>query len=272
MNYTPGLPSRNHNVTPASPLRELFTLLCGLLALVTMVYIVLGVSVELLVNHISPTTEQKISSFFLNNYTFTGDNDPETRYLQHLVDQMLAKRCVTLPYPIKVHLVDSETINAMAVPGGHIIVFSGLIDMVQSENELSFVLGHELGHFFHKDHLRGLGRSLVFLTMATVLHAPGKGVSNLVGRAVRVTESGFSRNQESAADTVGLRILQCTYGHVNGATDFFVHMPTSQDPGQLGHYFASHPDNRQRVNDILQLIQKNEFHKEALTSLAMPEH
>lgn len=272
MKYTPRLPSENHSVTKVSPLKELAILLGGLLALVIVVYTVLGVSVELVVQRISPQTEQKIASFFLRNYDFSGDKDPQTVYLQHLIDTILTNKCLTLPYPVKVHLLDdTDTINAMALPGGHIIVYKGLVNIMQSENELSFVLGHELGHFNNRDHLRGLGRSLVFLSMATVLHAPGKGVSKMVKKVVRLTETGFSRNQESDADMTGLDVLNCVYGHVNGATHFFKHMPKNLDPGHLGHYFSSHPENEKRINALLQQAENNHYTSEALTKLALPD-
>ena len=45
--------------------------------------------------------------------------------------------------------------NAVALPGGNIVVFAGLLKEIKSENELAMILGHELGHFAHRDHLRG---------------------------------------------------------------------------------------------------------------------
>ncbi|RUM38894.1 MAG: hypothetical protein DSY58_01440 [Desulfobulbus sp.] len=271
MKYTPRLSKNNYNVTPVSPLKELFILLGGLLTLVVLIYIVLGMSVEMLVTRISPETEQKIASIILDKFDLLEEDDKENAYLQHLVDKMVAKRCFSLPYPIKVHLVESDTINAMALPGGNIVVFSGLLEIMNSENELSFVLGHEVGHFQNRDHLRGMGRSLVFAFLSTVIRAPGKSVSNLVARTVRVTESAFSRDQESDADAIGLQILNCTYGHVNGATDFFKHMPDTLDPGRIGHYFASHPENQKRINALVALAQKKGYQSKPLTSLGLPE-
>jgi Zn-dependent protease with chaperone function len=270
--YTPRLSEQNHNVTPVSPLKELFILLGGLLILVVTIYILLGLSVEMLVTRITPQTEQKIAAMFLNKFDLLDDEDQESAYLQQLVDKMAEKSCVTLPYQIKVHLVDdSETINAMALPGGHIIVFRKLLDIMESENELSFVLAHEIGHFQNRDHLRGMGRSLVFAFLSTVLRAPGKSVSNLVTRTVRITESAFSRDQESAADAIGLQILNCSYGHVNGATHFFKHMPKTLDPGHLGHYFASHPEHEKRILALLELAKEKGYPSKPLTSLALPE-
>ncbi len=75
---------------------------------------------------------------------------------------------------------------------------------------------------------------------------------------LNITELSFSRGQETAADEFGLDVLQCAYGHAAGATDFFRKIPTSQDPGRFGHYFASHPENQRRISHLEALIgQKN---------------
>jgi Zn-dependent protease with chaperone function len=69
----------------------------------------------------------------------------------------------------KIHIIPDPRINAMALPGGNIVVFSALIKETGSENELAFVLAHELGHFANRDHLRGLGRRLLLLTASAAL-------------------------------------------------------------------------------------------------------
>jgi predicted Zn-dependent protease len=71
---------------------------------------------------------------------------------------------------------------------------------------------------------------------------------------LNITEMSFSRGQETAADEFGLDVLQCAYGHTAGATDFFRKIPTSQNPGRFGHYFASHPENQRRISHIEALI------------------
>ena len=271
MKYTPRTPRHNHNVSPVSPLKELLILLGGLLTIVVVIYILLGYSVELLVSRISPETEQKIAELFINKFDAGEVQNKNVVYLQQLVDRMKEKGCITLPYPVTIHLVDSEMVNAMALPGGHIIVFSSLLDIMESENELSFVLGHEIGHFKNKDHLRGLGRGLVFAAISAILLPPDSSVGRLIGKTVQITESGFSREQESEADAFGLQAIDCAYGHVNGASHFFKHMPRDLDPGHLGHYFSSHPENEKRIKTLLDLSEKKGYAIGPLTLLALPD-
>lgn len=271
MKYTPRLPKHNYNVSPVSPVKELLTLLGGLLAIIVVLYILLGYGADILVSHISPETEQKLASMLPDRFDSTKKRNDQEVWLQKLVERIEEKKCVDLPYPLTVTLVDSKVVNAMALPGGHIVVFSGLLDRMQSENELTFVLGHEMGHFKNRDHLRSLGRGLVFAFISTLIGSSNGSVSHLIGRSVQVTESGFSREQESAADAFGLRTLNCMYGHVGGSTDFFKHMPQKNDPGHIGHYFSSHPENVKRIRSLMALSSANGYSSGELTNLTLPE-
>ena len=267
MNYTPRLPGRNHNVTPVSPLRELLILLGGLLAVIAIMYLLLGLGADLLVSHISPATEQKMASVFSSR--FPPHNKPTARekWLQTIVNTMEKNGCVDLPYPVTVQVANSKAINAVALPGGRIIVFSGLLKIVRSENEMAFILGHELGHFMHRDHLRGLGRGLVFAFISTLTGSSDGSIARLAARMAQVTESGFSRGQEEQADAFGLQMMNCVYGHAGGSTDFFTHMPKNLDPGHIGHYFSSHPENKKRIQALLALQQKMGYQSGPLTPL-----
>jgi Zn-dependent protease with chaperone function len=257
--YTARQPRKSHNVSPVSPIRELLTLLGGLVAGMVAVYVLLGLGADLLAQRISPQTEQRLASFFAPKNHAEQDQSQEEQWLQSLVDRMWKKGCVQLPYPITIQVSQSKKVNAMALPGGRIVVFSGLLHRVQSENEMAFILAHELGHFKHRDHLRGLGRGLVFAVLSTLMGGSDGAVAGLVHKSVQVSELSFSRDQESAADSFALDVLNCIYGHVSGATDFFTHMPNKQDPGALGHYFSSHPENQRRIKALVELQRKKHY-------------
>ena len=266
MKYTPRRLKTNVNISPTSPLKELIVLVGGLLVIGIGVYVLLGFAVDLIVPRISNELEEKIAYPFVRTFKSAPQTNEQQRYVQSLVDDLQA-RCVHLPYVFKVHIIDSDMVNAAAFPGGHILVFNGLLKQVSSENELVFILGHELGHFAHRDHLRGLGRRLVLLTMSAVILGSDSSVGELLSKGLNLTEMGFSREQESQADTFGLETLQCAYGHVAGATDFFSKMSKDHDPSGWGHYFASHPENQQRIAHIKKLAKAHGYAEKPLTPL-----
>lgn len=178
MKYTARHPHTNVKVTPGSPLKEFAVLADGLLVLIAGNYLLLGLAVNWLAPRISPELENKMAAPFLSSLDKIASDEPEECYLQTLVDT-LQMRCAHLPYHFRVHLQKSSAINAMALPGGHIVVFSGLLDKVSSENELTFVLAHEMGHYAHRDHLRGLGRGLALMALSALLLGPDSSLGNM---------------------------------------------------------------------------------------------
>jgi Zn-dependent protease with chaperone function len=251
--YTPRLPVSEVNATPHSPLKE-FVLLAGALTGIAVgVYLVLGLAIDLVVPRLSVDFEKKLAGAFLSALESKPGRTEHEQWVQALTDR-LQTRCAGLPYRLKIHVQESPAVNALALPGGHVVVFSGLLKTVSSENELAFILAHEMGHFQNRDHLRGAGRALVVMTISAALFGPNSGISAALGQILNLTELSFSRGQETAADEFGLDVLQCAYGHVAGASDFFRKIPTSQDPGRFGHYFASHPENRRRISHLEALI------------------
>ncbi len=123
-------------------------------------------------------------------------------------------------YNFTIYLSDSDDVNAIALPGGRIVVFKGLLDQVESENELAMVLAHELGHFAHRDHMRGLGRGLGLAVATALLLGENNSASGLISKAVLTFQVKYSQSQESAADQFGVDLLTARYGHAGGAPAF----------------------------------------------------
>jgi len=258
MKYTPRQPKSNVNVTPVSPLKEFFVLTGSLLGGVIAIYLLLGLLVDLIVPRISPDFEKKMSRVFMRSIDVNDIDSKQRDDIQSIADN-LQKRCAHLPYRFKIHVRKASAVNALAFPGGHIIVFTGLLNRVTSENELAFVIAHEMGHYAHRDHLRGIGRAFVLMAMVTVLFGTDSNISGMLANALNITELSFSRKQETDADGFALEMLNCAYGNVAGATEFFEKLPKEQDPGKFGHYFASHPENLQRISDLNKRIRSKKF-------------
>lgn len=170
------------------------------------------------------------------------------RMEQHLPPEMREKR------DFKVLYIPQDIVNAGAIPGDRVIIYQGLLAEAESENELMMILGHELGHFANRDHLRGLGQKVLLrLAIASILGDAGTIGSIASSGITALSESQFSQSQESQADEFGLDLLNQTYGHVAGATDFFERL--SQQQGMEIAFLATHPTSASRVQRIDDLIQ-----------------
>jgi predicted Zn-dependent protease len=249
MKYTPRQPKTNVNVTPTSPLKDLLVMSGGLVAILLGVYLLLGLAVDIIVPRVSVDLEMKLGTVFTRAFKSAETESRHQGWVQDLTDR-IQSQCANLPYDFQVHVEPSDDVNALAFPGGHIVVLQGLLDRVESENELAFVLSHEMGHYAHRDHLRGLGRSIVFMVMATALFGSDNSVSSFLANTLGLVELSYSRQQETEADEFGLEALDCLYGHVGGATDFFSKIPEKQDPGPWSRFFTTHPASARRITHI----------------------
>ena len=140
------------------------------------------------------------------------------------------------------------------------LIFEGLLDKVDTENELSFVLGHEMGHMVNRDHLRAMGRSLVLIALSTLILGSDNEISDILTNSLNITELAFSRQQETMADAFGLDVLNCYYGHISGASAFFRKM-NDEHPTRpkMSHYFSTHPDPDRRIDFMKAYAVKQEY-------------
>lgn len=254
MNYQPSLPEHNVNVSHNRPVREFFLLLSAVVAILVLSFWLLGFLVDYAVEFIPPEQEAELFGNLNLNWDSKKDTDSEEeKRLQGLVDSL--QTCLDLPYPIKVTLVDSEQINALAIPGGNVVVFSGLLESVSSQNGLAFVLAHELGHFVNRDHLRGMGRGILLAALSTVIFGANSDISQILASASGVQVAQYSQERESQADRTALQVLSCHYGHVGGATELFVALQQREEAIDFAllHYFASHPELQTRIDDLRRL-------------------
>jgi Zn-dependent protease with chaperone function len=255
MEYRPGQPKQNHNVSHEHPLREFFVLAGSLGAIAIAVYWVMGLFIDVAVESISPQTELRIieatGTDLMGSYATDSEVDSElVGRLNELLHDL--GQCADIGYPVSLVVSATDSLNAFALPGGRIVVMSGLLNAVSSENGLAFVLAHELAHFKNRDHLRGMGRGVVLLAMAIVATGPNSKLSTLLSPVNSLQAAQFSQSRESAADNTALNTLQCHYTHVGGATELFESLDGKGIDFDFGfsHYFSSHPEARRRIEAL----------------------
>jgi Zn-dependent protease with chaperone function len=258
--YQPSLPEHNDNVSHQHPVREFLILVAGVLVFVLIGYWALGLVVDVAVDYLSPEQEAQLHNTLDIDWDMGEETKPDDQAkLQSLVDSLTP--CLALSYPITVSLVQSDAINAMAVPGGKMVVFSGLLDSVSSTNGLMFVLAHELGHFKNRDHLRLMGRGIVLSILALLALGGDSGFSDILASTINLRTAKYSQTRESQADRTALQALHCHFGHVGGATELFEALKSREEglSFEMLHYFSSHPELQQRIDDLNQLAQELGF-------------
>lgn len=158
-----------------------------------------------------------------------------------------------LSYHFKV--IESDQINAFALPGGYIYVFTGLIEACQTESQLASVLAHEIGHAAarHWSQMASAqqGINMVASIVFTVLGAPPAWQRDVMGLAVGLGFLAYSRSQEAQADHLGLRYMTNTGYDPQGMVKMFEILMSAHDkePSRLASLFMSHPLTRNRIDN-----------------------
>ncbi|MBL4889814.1 MAG: M48 family metallopeptidase [Candidatus Lindowbacteria bacterium] len=250
-----------HNVkaSPRSPISEFFLIISGMLAVLLVVYYLLGFAVDFAAGYVPREWEKKMNTVFGPS---ESDSQPkelikQEEKVKRVLDKLLANVEGHPTYDLKV--ADVDMVNVISHPGYTVEVFTGFLDNVESENELAMVLAHEIGHYEHRDHTRQLGRILIPVVLVSLLSGTDEDLADWGSSILGFAELSFSRSQEHHADAFALKLLNKTYGHSGGATDFFErHQESEGDPGFL-EFFATHPADIDRVSKLDGQIRENGY-------------
>lgn len=152
-------------------------------------------------------------------------------------------------YPIKVTVVKNKDVNAYAIPGGHIVVYTGIIRAMQSSDELAALLGHEAAHINGRHSLRSILRSAATGLLVSVVLNDISGVfSVVVENAEGLRTMQFSRSIESSADEEGMRMLVKNQIHPLAMKRLMQRLKdnTPDIPDELS-FMMSHPATNDRI-------------------------
>jgi predicted Zn-dependent protease len=174
-------------------------------------------------------------------------NEYVNRIGQNLVRNSDAK----VPFTIKV--IDSDEVNAFALPGGFFYVNSGLILAADEEAELAGVMAHEISHVAARHGMRQMTRAnwaqIGTLPLIFVGGGIGYGIYEAAGLGLPLTFMKFQRNFEAEADYLGLQYMYKTGYDPQAFISFFekIQAKEKKKPGTIAKAFASHPQTPDRI-------------------------
>ncbi len=258
MRHIPRKADDSVNVSKEHPLVEAGTLVLGVGLIFLTIMVVLIFVVEIVIYFVPEETEIELfGSWLPDDIVRVEDDDPRLVELDALLDR-LSRHWPDTDYEFRIQINESRELNALAFPGGLIVVTSGLLDKVESENELAFIIGHELGHFRNRDHIRGLGRGLAIGILITAISGNDGGGAQLGATIADLTLRDFSRRQERDADDFGLFIVQQEYGHVAEAWRFFERIEEEYgDTREVLTFLSTHPAPDNRAERLVDLAAEN---------------
>jgi predicted Zn-dependent protease len=197
-------------------------------------------------NLIASRTEARIGDLLRREVAADALRDPGVVDAMRRIQDRITPSTGKVTPAIQIYVIDSPTVNAVCLPGGLIVVYSGLIRRMESAEELAAVIAHETAHAIHHDSMRALEREL---GMAAILTLAGGRSDALTTRLLRrLVSSGFSRQQEQDADKEATRMLAAADIDPAALAESLRHMrqDDSNDPGVL-QYVSTHPDIDTRI-------------------------
>lgn len=167
------------------------------------------------------------------------------------------------PYDLKIYIWPGNTVNALALPGGPIVVFQGLLNQAESPEELAGVIAHEIQHVLLRHSTRGILRNLAQNMLLTLLigdvNAVMEGMASLAGELETL---GLSRDMEAEADRKGMELILAANIDPHGMIRIFEKL-TQEESSQeevirektvaeendieLFSYFSTHPSSQNRL-------------------------
>jgi Zn-dependent protease with chaperone function len=153
-----------------------------------------------------------------------------------------------LPLTLDVKVVRRSEANAVALPGGRIYVFQGLIDKAESVDELAGVIAHEVGHVANRDGTRSILQAAGLSFLFGMLLGDFVGGGAVVIGAKAVLQSSYSREVESAADRYGVELIGRAGGDSRALGTLLTRIAGASHPGM--DILRDHPDTKLRVKLI----------------------
>lgn len=167
-----------------------------------------------------------------------------------------------LKVPVTAKIIDSDEVNAFALPGGFLFVNAGLIRKAETEAELSSAMAHEIAHVAARHGTRQASRGQIinFASIPLIFMGgwPGFIIRQGAGLAVPVAFLKFSRGFEREADLLGLQYLYKSGYDPTAFIDFFEKMTALErkKPGSVSELFRSHPTIESRIKATQENVQQ----------------
>lgn len=189
-----------------------------------------------------------------------------TKRVRDIANKLIAQtgtfRDDALKWKWQVNVVDEDTVNAWCMPGGRIVVYSGIVNKLNlTDAQLAAVMGHEIAHAL-REHGReqATTNQLVGVGVLAIATAVGLGSAGITALGIATQFSismPFSRSHETEADRIGTELMARAGYDPKEAVEVWVKM-NKTNVGKIPEILSTHPSNESRVKDLKEIALKLE--------------
>lgn len=209
---------------------------------------------------VSIEQEEKLGDLFKDmiwdQYPAMKDNAADSALLQ--ITERLIHALDSTPYRYQFTIIKSKEVNAFTIPGGNIYVFSGLLEMAETPEEVAAVLAHEIGHAEKRHVVSKLLKEISITAIVSILSGGDPSVlSNILKQIVG---NSFDRQQEDDADKYALQLLEKSGIQPKSLGQFFERLNKENlDYNKNLEILMTHPHNDNRIEQVRKYRTKNHF-------------
>lgn len=192
------------------------------------------------------------AAFESSRTSFPIESDPTIDAALKAIVDRLAPHADLEGFDIRPVYVDSKLVNAMSLPGGHVLVYRGLIEILEDADELAAVVGHEIAHVTERHGLERIGAQVgSFVLLRAYFGDAGAILESLGGLAGNLVELDWSRDDEYEADRVAIEM--CAKAGIDplALERAFARMQeATKDLPELPKWFGTHPPTGERRDAV----------------------
>lgn len=160
-------------------------------------------------------------------------------------------------------VIEEDTLNAFALPGGHVYFYTGILKLMENDDQIATVMGHEIAHVLARHGAERMSLQMInnvgAQVLATAVDVPAEQqgmYGALYGAASNVgVMLPFSREHESEADHIGVRLMYDAGYNPNEAVKFWKKMSQAGKSSTL-ELLSTHPSDERRIKNIKKMIAK----------------
>ena len=240
----------NDNVSKTNVLGEFFFLLLGVLLICFSIYFSADYIASFVIDNLSDEKQLKIEKLLSGNKVKTVNfHNKKIKRLSQIKNQIVRMdRNLQGKSNFPIYEADMKEINAFVMPDGKIYFTKGLLNKIENEQTLTFILAHELGHYAHRDHLKSIGRRIISAILLSIVTFGQKDISPVINGFSFADSISHSQKQEKAADLYANKVILKLYGTNRGAIEFFELLKKEEKIPEFLYYISSHPSNDTRIN------------------------
>ena len=238
----------------------------GILLLLVLVptfyYFLLPSFSEIVAEKIPVSFEKKLSAPYLSILVpkeSLCNNDRNYKKIEYILNTLTS----TIPdseYEFKLYIVKSDVLNAFALPGGYVVIYSALLEKTDRPEQLAGVLSHEIQHITNRHGTEALVKDYTLGIFISAVTNDSGTIETTLGFAKYIGLMNYSRESETEADIEGIKMMKSARLDPNGMVEFFeiLNKHSGAVPDSL-QYLSSHPQAKDRIYKLRELSRDTEY-------------